>query len=168
MNTYIHISLIGGTDGGLFNDLHVATDKDGGPLIRSSGQLTLDVSHPIARIVMSHSWEICSTSVIPSIIQTNHHHRLMAWRSLMNAAKCFSTATEVILAIYGRAGYQNYHKCKLINSMSFVIFDKATATSHIEGPFSNGDGSNNGESFHVSNVMAFGGYAKPAEQRKLD
>ncbi len=51
----------------------------------------------------------------------------------MNAAKRFSAATEVILAIYGRAGYQNYYKRKLINSMSFVIFDEATASSRIEG-----------------------------------
>ncbi|KZT02252.1 uncharacterized protein LAESUDRAFT_662390, partial [Laetiporus sulphureus 93-53] len=66
--------------------------------------------------------------------------------------------------------YQNHHKRKPINSASFVTFDDATATSRVEGlrplPFDNGDGSNNGKSFHISNVMAFEGYAQPAEQRK--
>jgi len=68
--------------------------------------------------------------------------------------------TEILLTVFGRAGYQDLYKRKLVDSIGFVIFDQTSLAVRVEGPFGNSDKSNNGEPFHVSNVMAFGGNAK--------
>lgn len=71
MDAYLHTSLIGGTDGELFNDVLKTTNGDGkSPDVDSDivfltptiGELILDVNHPIAQITVSHGW-IVSTPV---------------------------------------------------------------------------------------------------------
>jgi len=157
MNAYIHTSLVGGSDAEQFNDINKLTNAD--------GQLILDVNHPIVQITVSHGWIVDGLKLtyrvnIPGVQDVTVEHGTQK----PNAKVITLKPTEVIVAIYGRAGYQDYYKRKLINSISFVIFDEKSVTSRVEGPFGNGNGSNNGDSFHVANVMAFGGYAKPASQ----
>ncbi|KZT10240.1 uncharacterized protein LAESUDRAFT_644403 [Laetiporus sulphureus 93-53] len=41
--------------------------------------------------------------------------------------------SEIILAIYGRAGYQYFYKQKLINSIDFIIFDQQNASWRVLG-----------------------------------
>ena len=73
MNAYIHTSLVGGTDGELFNDVLKLSNPDGrcfptvpmkcarlnGDIV---GELTVDAQDPIRRIDVSHGWEVCSIS----------------------------------------------------------------------------------------------------------
>lgn len=156
MDAYLHTSLIGGTDGELFNDVLKTTNGD--------GELILDVNHPIAQITVSHGWIVDGLKVtyrvkLPGVQNVIVEHGTQKRDAVVIDLK----STEIVLAVYGRAGYQDYYKRKMINSINFIIFDQETIT-RVAGPFGNGNRSNNGTSFHVSNVMAFGGYAKPAEQ----
>ncbi|EPT05476.1 hypothetical protein FOMPIDRAFT_1094089, partial [Fomitopsis schrenkii] len=65
---------------------------------------------------------------------------------------------EVLVGIFGRAGYNTSYKRKMILSIGFTIFDNETATVRVEGPFGNVDDSSQGEPFHVADVMALGAY----------
>lgn len=47
---------------------------------------------------------------------------------------CFnSTDNEVLIGVFGRAGYQNYYKRKLVNSIGFIIFNKSTLAVRTAG-----------------------------------
>ena len=45
----------------------------------------------------------------------------------------FILATETVIGAFGRAGWQSYYGRNMVNSIGFVIFDSATATSRIAG-----------------------------------
>ena len=94
MNAYIHTSLVGGTEGDLFNDILKLSDAEGmhvhytpdttchaneSPIV---GQLNVDTQDPIRRIDVSHGWEVCLSShtVLHEFI-TSYDLRLMASRS---------------------------------------------------------------------------------------
>lgn len=89
------------------------------------------------------------------------------------------TASESLVGVFGRAGYQdNYHR-ELVNSIGFVIFDKDTALTRVAGvspfemprlrtslsnvyskPYGNSGNTNFGQPFYASDVVAFGGFAE--------
>ncbi|EIW56222.1 uncharacterized protein TRAVEDRAFT_86104, partial [Trametes versicolor FP-101664 SS1] len=70
----------------------------------------------------------------------------------------FST-TEILINVFGRAGYQSYYKREMVNNIGFVIFDTAKGTTRTVGPFGNSNGATEGKPFTCSDVIAFGGFA---------
>jgi hypothetical protein len=40
---------------------------------------------------------------------------------------------EVVTSVFGRAGYQDYYRRKMINSIGFAIFDRKTCTTRTIG-----------------------------------
>ncbi|KZT10246.1 uncharacterized protein LAESUDRAFT_721581 [Laetiporus sulphureus 93-53] len=155
MGTYIQSSVIGGCDGTYFNDLHELTDKD--------GQLMLDLNHPITRIEISSGWLVDGLKVTYKLRHPGLSNITLTHGKFYepNMSAFDLKESEMILAIYGRAGYQDVYKQKLVNRMSFVIFDQHTGDTRVLGPFgSKPKFANffNGSTYHVANVMAFAGY----------
>lgn len=42
-------------------------------------------------------------------------------------------ATEILINVFGRAGYQSYYKREMVNNIGFVIFDTAKGTTRTVG-----------------------------------
>ena len=43
------------------------------------------------------------------------------------------TANEILVAVFGRAGFQSYYSRNMINNIGFVIFDTVTESVRIAG-----------------------------------
>jgi len=163
MNGYICTPLVGGVNGTKFDDL-----QEIGEL---RGQIPLDVSHPINRIEVSHGWIVDGLKIYyqrlllggespkDSLVTVCQHGTEKRDASVIDLK-----STEIIKSVFGRAGYQKHYQRDMINSIGFVIFDDRTCTTRVAGPFGNENGSSDGEPFHVANIVAFGGYARPAAE----
>ncbi|KZT10239.1 uncharacterized protein LAESUDRAFT_809946 [Laetiporus sulphureus 93-53] len=125
----------------------------------------LDLNHPITRIELSAGWVLDGLKIHYKLKHPNLRNITVTHGEFAESADNRATInlqdSEIILAIYGRAGYQNFYKQKLINSINFIIFDQQTSSFRVSDTFGNKPGclnENNGSTFHVSNVMAFAGH----------
>ncbi|PSS36975.1 hypothetical protein PHLCEN_2v1191 [Hermanssonia centrifuga] len=144
----IQTPLFGGVNGGkFFNDLL----SGGWP-----GQLNLNLNHPISQVSVAAGWEIDGIGITYNL--ANGSQVSFVHGSNPNTAVNLG-ATEYIQSIIGRAGYQTYYKASLVNQLTFVIVDNSTLAVRTAGPFGNGDESNNGSPFTVSNPIALSGYS---------
>nr|BAE43874.1 lectin [Grifola frondosa] len=153
--TTIQTSLIGGsTPGTAFNDAMAENWP---------AEMMIDLKHPIVEMRFRCGWIIDGFSVTYRL--TNGQTRV----KVHGSAPTGSTDTtgmnvllndyENVVAVFGRAGRQSYYNRNMINSMGLVIFDSAKASMRIVGPFGNGNSSNNGEPFYVTDPIAFAGYS---------
>ncbi|RPD56498.1 hypothetical protein L226DRAFT_531364 [Lentinus tigrinus ALCF2SS1-7] len=81
----------------------------------------------------------------------------------IKSGPCHLGEKEVLVGVFGRAGPQRrygYVNSEKINSIGFVIFHTEEATIKIKGPWGNGRNDNQGTPFWVSDVVAFGGFAR--------
>ena len=44
-----------------------------------------------------------------------------------------AAANEVLVGVFGRAGFQTYYRRDMINQLNFAIYDKATGTLRVAG-----------------------------------
>ncbi|KAH9831521.1 uncharacterized protein C8Q71DRAFT_861552 [Rhodofomes roseus] len=159
-SAYIHTSLVGGSAGSAFIDMVALVDG------AHDGQLILDTKNPIRRIGIQHDKVVEGLQTwyqIKPEFQTGGNPLLAVAHGTYTTTSptiVELNANEIVLAVFGRAGYQTFYERKLVNSLGFVIYDQSTLAVRVEGPFGNSDGSNDGESFNISDPMAFGGYAQ--------
>ncbi|EIW53318.1 uncharacterized protein TRAVEDRAFT_23706 [Trametes versicolor FP-101664 SS1] len=157
MHSFITTSAVGGLDGHQFQDVHMRA-SDGSIVVDDLGKDPLDVAHPIQKIIVSHGWIVDGIAVTYQLANgdatTIGHGSQFA-----NASVVELNATEVLVGVFGRAGWHEYYKREMVVDLGFVVFDAAQETTRIVGPFGNGDESNHGKPFYCSDVLAFGGFA---------
>ncbi|KAH9921863.1 uncharacterized protein B0H18DRAFT_1121164 [Fomitopsis serialis] len=151
------------------------------------GQLIVNTQNPIRRVAVSYGEVVDGLKIWYQLRRPGTELVAVEHGSQFSGATVVELQpSEILLAVFGRAGYQNSYKRKMVNSIGFVIFDQSSLAVRVEGvsaavtlfttayacilhslSVSNSNKSNNGEPFHVANVMAFGGYAKPTTQYGL-
>ncbi|KAI0635434.1 hypothetical protein C8Q77DRAFT_1156721 [Trametes polyzona] len=165
MQSYITTSAVGGREGLIFQDVFIRV-PNGNIIISDVEKNQLDLHHPIKRITVSHGWVVDGISVTYQLVgggvSTFDHGSQFPHASVIDF-----DANEVLVGVFGRAGPQAYYKRDLVNNIGFVIYDTAKASTRIVGPFGNGNNSNEGKAFYVSDVIAFGGFAKEAANASL-
>ncbi|KAI0635435.1 hypothetical protein C8Q77DRAFT_1255848 [Trametes polyzona] len=164
MQSFLTTYAVGGRDASIFQDVFIRV-PDGNIIISDAKKNQLDRQHPIQRITVSHGW-VDGISVTYQLVggaaSTLAHGSQFPQASVVDF-----NANEVLVGVTGRAGTQSYYKRDLINSIGFVIFDTAKATTRTVGPFGNGNNSNEGKAFYVSDVIAFGGFAEESANSPL-
>ncbi|KAI0688950.1 hypothetical protein C8Q76DRAFT_803399 [Earliella scabrosa] len=159
--SYETTALVGGQDGTLFNDIYVFKG-DGNFLVSDAAKNQIDTAHPITEIIVYHGWIIDGFQVTYQLANggtTTIQHGSGADPRRTTSQVTFG-ANEVLVGVFGRAGFQTYYRRDMINELNFAIYDKATGTLRVAGPFGNGNNSNQGTLFYSSDVMAFGGFAQ--------
>ncbi|KAI0828476.1 hypothetical protein BC628DRAFT_1362786 [Trametes gibbosa] len=162
MQSFVTTSTLGGVQGAIFQDVFTRS-SDGKILINASTKKEqLDANRPIKRITVSSGWVVDGFSVTYNIVggptATLNHGSQFSQASTIEF-----NANEILVGVYGRAGTQSYYGRELISQISFIIFNTSTAATRVVGPFGNGNGANQGEAFHCSNVLAFGGFSENTE-----
>ncbi|KAH9913697.1 uncharacterized protein BXZ73DRAFT_106876 [Epithele typhae] len=155
-------SLVGGTISSLSADLYFVNSSNHQFILNDAPKSVLNTTHPIKNIDISCGWIVDGVTITYQVAGTGGS-------SVLSHGSVFSPpsssvaigATEIVAAVFGRAGYQTYYEREMINNVGFVIFDTDKATTRIAGPFGNGDNSNQGAPFYASDVLAFGSFAVP-------
>ncbi|TFK49324.1 hypothetical protein OE88DRAFT_1662825 [Heliocybe sulcata] len=146
----VQTKLVGGADGVSFND--------GGAIGGWPTTQNISSTHPIQQIDVFAGWTIDGITITYEKENGDTAkvvHGTPGARSTIKFGK-----TESLLGIVGRAGYHSYYKRSMVTQITFIIVDTSSSAVRIEGPFGNGDRSNQGEVFKVSQPIAFAGYAK--------
>ncbi|RDX43675.1 hypothetical protein OH76DRAFT_1360931 [Lentinus brumalis] len=155
MQSFDTTSAVGGRAGTLFQDIY-ACGADGELPFKS---LHLNLARPIKRITVSSGWILDGFAVTYNTTDgqttTVEHGSQFSSPAVIDL-----NPNEILVSVFGRAGYQSYYKREFISNISFGFFDTVKGTARIVGPFGNSNGANEGKPFLCSEVVAFGGFAE--------
>ncbi|KAI9062537.1 hypothetical protein FKP32DRAFT_1604047 [Trametes sanguinea] len=161
MNSFSSTALFGGKDGLISQDI-LFLGGDSQFVVNNSEKSQLDVKHPIQKIVISCGWVVDGFAVTYQL--TNGSSTTIKHGSQFSGNPKTVDVTfnknERLVGVFGRAGYQTFYKRDMINNINFVIFDTAAGTTRVAGPYGNVNKSNEGAPFYVSDVLAFGSFAR--------
>ncbi|KAH9846899.1 hypothetical protein C2E23DRAFT_540146 [Lenzites betulinus] len=159
MQSFVTTSTLGGTQGAMFQDVMMRS-PDGKFFVNAGTKKEqLDANRPIKQMKISSGWVIDGFSVTYNLAGGTTT-TLTHGSQFPQAATIDFNANEVLVAVYGRAGSQTYYGREFVSQVYFDIFNTSTATTRTAGPFGNGNGANEGNTFYCSDVMAFGGFAE--------
>jgi len=156
MEAWVQTAQVGGSSGAWFSDI-----------AELNSSFKLDYSHPITQIKVSHGNIVDGLEISYKVVGDGFQDAEVKTHgsSIANATVIDLNGNETVVVVFGRAGYSTQYKKNKIISISFVIFDSATANVRTLGPFGT---ATDGESFRVTNVAAFGGNAESTSHLGLN
>ncbi|OSD04754.1 hypothetical protein PYCCODRAFT_1465720 [Trametes coccinea BRFM310] len=162
MNSFSSSALFGGDDGVLSQDI-LFLNGDHQFVINDPKKGQLDLKHPIQKIVISCGWVVDGFAVTYQLADGSSTTKAHGSQFPKASDVVTFNQNERLVGVFGRAGPQSYYHRNMVNNIGFVIFDTETGTTRTAGPYGNGNRSNQGAPFYVSDVLAFGSIAKPDE-----
>ncbi|PIL32642.1 hypothetical protein GSI_05346 [Ganoderma sinense ZZ0214-1] len=162
MQNYAVTSLIGGTTPGSYSSDIFYMDHGGQFVLNDGANNTLNSTYPIHQISVSSGWIVDGISVSYNLQGGEPETAIVSHGSVFNPPNGVVTfgANEVLAAVYGREGYHTTYKRDMITNIAFVVFNTNTEQYRTAGPFGNGDGSNQGQPFWTSDVLALGSFGQ--------
>ncbi|KAF8626609.1 hypothetical protein AX17_006527 [Amanita inopinata Kibby_2008] len=147
----VRTKLIGGIEGAKFDDFNSVGD--------CVSLQHINISHPIARIEVSSGWVVDGIAITyrldaGSTVRIAHGSDFGIYANVIDL-----TATEIVMAVYGRAGYNSCYRRSMINQISFAIFDTELLSIRTVGPFGDPDNIEEGKPFYTTSPVALSGYA---------
>ncbi|KAI8973077.1 hypothetical protein BD414DRAFT_539980 [Trametes punicea] len=159
MNAFTTSSLVGGNDGILSQDIYFLTGEDHF-VLNDSKKSQLDLQHPISQINVSCGLVVDGISVTYQLSDGTSTTMTHGSPDFPNVHIIKLNHNERLAGVFGRAGPHSFFHRQMVNTLSFVIHDSVKGTARIDGPHGNPDGQDEGSSFYVSDVLAFGSFAK--------
>jgi len=151
----VQTSNFGGSQGSPFNDAQAIS--------KWPSELTIDPARSIAKIEVRAGWVVDSITTTYRLIdqstQTIKHGSDPSAGTVVEL-----NPDEILDSIYGFAGYYPYYKESLVITIGFTIFNTATSTTRIAGPFGGNNGHADGQVYHISGPIALAGFETNGSQ----